>query len=608
MERFHRSNFDSGATRLEAFARPLFAVIPLLRTGLAGEAVDRIPATIAEGTTPSSPAFWGDPDHPAVGRHERDQRIVESAVLGWGLAVAPQVFWEPLSKRERTRFARWLTHVRKAECGDNNWRYFRVLVNLGLRRVGAPHSWADVEGDLRACAAWRLPEGWYTDGPTRRIDYYVPWAMHFYPLLLHEMAEREPRMAKFTVPAVDHAREFAPHFAAWFADTGAALPYGRSLSYRFAQGAFWAAAAWASVEVLPWEQVRQLLAQHLRWWSEQPIIDATGCLTPGYANPNQLVVERYISRASPYWAMKALIVAGLPHRHPFWCAREEARCPVPLTIRQVAPGLIIHRHDGGRHVTALAAGQWAEWSPRHTSALYAKFAYSTAFAFSVQTGQDTLGEAALDNTLAFSADGISHWHPRGECETTGFDDEGWLISRWSPLPTVHVVSWLGIAGPWQVRVHHVATSGRIHTAEGGCAVPVAERPIVLSRRIPGARVACQSATLAAGLVCGLRRRTAQVVQAGPNSNLLHGRTVIPTLTGSLRQGRHWLVTFAPLPSERAAFDRVWRQPAPRVVVAGNRVMLFVRNRPIRVFRAPAESARESTGAGMKFAFRLPRSG
>jgi hypothetical protein len=528
---------------------------------------------------------------------------VESAVLGWGLAVAPHVFWEPLSKLERARFARWLTHVRRAECGDNNWRYFRVLINVGLRRVGEPHSWADVEEDLCACASWRLPEGWYSDGPTRRRDYYVPWAMHFYPLLLHEMVDREPRLARFTASVVVHAREFAPHFAAWFADDGAALPYGRSLSYRFAQGAFWAAAAWASVDVLPWGQIRHLLAQHLRWWSEQPILDATGCLAPGYANHNQLVVERYISRASPYWAMKALIVAGLPASHPFWRAREEPGGPVPATVHQEAPGLIIRRHDRGQHVTALAAGQWAEWFPRHTAALYAKFAYSTAFAFSVSTGHETLGEAALDNTLAFSIDGVAHWHARGECESTGFDDQGWILSRWSPLPTVHVVSWLGLAGPWQVRMHHVTTSGLIHAAEGGHAVPVSERPIILSRQIPGARVACESPGFAAGLICGLKRRQAEVVQAGPNSNLLHGRTVIPTLTCALRRGRHWLVTFAPLPCEAAAFARVWRQPTPRAVTVGNRVALFARGRPVRIFTGPADSRCRSVSTGNKNASR-----
>ena len=585
MERLHRSNFDSRTTRLEAFVRPLWAVIPLLRSPDAVPNVDRITAMIAEGIAPSSPFYWGAPKSSAINSCEPDQRIVEAAALGWGLAIAPRAFWDPLSRREKSRFARWLNQIRQAKCCNNNWRYFRVFINVGLRSVGESHSWDDVVEDLQACASWKKPGGWYSDGPTSQCDYYIPWAMHLYPLLLHEMVEREPLLARFTVPAVDHARKFAPDFAAWFANNGAAVPYGRSLTYRFAQGALWAGFAWASVEVMPWGQLRQLLGQHLRWWSDKPILDGNGCITPGYAYPNPQVVESYISTASPYWAMKTLMIAGLPASHSFWRAREE---PFPHhlgTLTQKTPGLIVHRHDGGEHVTALAAGQWAEWFPRHGAALYAKFAYSTAFAFSVPTGDESLGEAALDNTLAFSADGITHWHVRGNCLATGLDRHGWIRSLWRPMRSVRIISWLGVVGQWQVRVHHVITAQRVYSAEGGHAVPAPEQPIRQRRHVGGTRVACHSPGFAAGLICGLALRRAEIVLAGPNSNLMHGRTAIPTLTATLSKGSHWLVTLAPFPCVPAAFNRVWRKHAPRAKITGLGLLLLANRKPVRVFAA-----------------------
>ena len=43
----------------------------------------------------------------------------------------------------------------------------------------------------------------------------------------------------------ERARIFAGDFICWFDADGAALPYGRSLSYRFGEAAFWAAYVFA---------------------------------------------------------------------------------------------------------------------------------------------------------------------------------------------------------------------------------------------------------------------------------------------------------------------------------------------------------------------------
>ena len=45
-------------------------------------------------------------------------------------------------------------------------------------------------------------------------------------------------------PLSEKARQ---DFAAWFDTDGAAVPYGRSLTYRFAQSAFYAACLWAGL-------------------------------------------------------------------------------------------------------------------------------------------------------------------------------------------------------------------------------------------------------------------------------------------------------------------------------------------------------------------------
>lgn len=99
--------------------------------------------------------------------------------------------WEPLSRDERTRFADWLRQINQNEVSDNNWRFFRVLVNCGLRNVGEDYSQERLEKDLARLDEFYLGDGWYSDGPTAQRDYYIAFAMHFYSLIYVAFCEKE---------------------------------------------------------------------------------------------------------------------------------------------------------------------------------------------------------------------------------------------------------------------------------------------------------------------------------------------------------------------------------------------------------------------------------
>ena len=81
----------------------------------------------------------------------------------------------------------------------------------------------------------------------------------------------------------------------WFARSGEAIPYGRSLTYRFAQTAFLAALAFSGSEAVPWGILRGLISRHFRYWFRQPILDCEDKLTIGYAYPNLNMAEGYNS-------------------------------------------------------------------------------------------------------------------------------------------------------------------------------------------------------------------------------------------------------------------------------------------------------------------------
>src|SRR5438552_15114214 len=116
-----------------------------------------------------------DPAHPDYlgPAGPRDQRLVELAVIGFALRLAPQIFWDPLDDRAKKNVATYLLQARRFEYADNNWKFFRVLVDLGLKHVGVPFDESLTEAYLDEIDTFYIADGWYRDGNIRRIDHYV---------------------------------------------------------------------------------------------------------------------------------------------------------------------------------------------------------------------------------------------------------------------------------------------------------------------------------------------------------------------------------------------------------------------------------------------------
>ena len=308
------AHYDDDAAQMEAFVRPLWGIVPLVTGGYCFEDCWRFVEGFSHGMDANHEEFWGEPE-------DFDQRLVETAGIALALLLAPDCFWRPMSEPAKDKAERWLLKINEREIPDNNWLFFRVLVNLGLRNVGRQWSETAVRDALERIETYYLGDGYYRDGKWGHRDYYLPMALHFYGLMIAKCAG--DLFPDYAARYRERARLFAQDFQHWFADDGAAIPHGRSLTYRFAEGAFWAACAFADEEVLPWGRVKGLLLRHLRWWSQMPIADRDGVLTIGYAYPNLLMSESYNAPGSPYWALKIFLVLALDEDHPFWAAVEE---------------------------------------------------------------------------------------------------------------------------------------------------------------------------------------------------------------------------------------------------------------------------------------------
>jgi hypothetical protein len=460
------------------------------------------------------------------GLHAVSQRCVEAAAVGWGLALAPERLWDPLPPKARDRIAEWLSAAYTTGVADTNWHYFPVFVGHGLDRVGIDHDPAVAAAHLDRMAEFAIGDGVFEDGPGGRVDYYNPFAFHTYALLHYRLCGDD----RF----VETAAEFARRFASWFASDGAAVPYGRSLGYRFAQSSLWGALAAADVEAVPWDEAAGFARRNLAWWWDRPILDPEGRLTVGYAYPNDALVEQYLTAGSPWWATKIFCGLLAGPGHPFWT--EDAAEPGP-GVTPHAAARAVHVRDRGGNVTRLNGQAWHPWA-RGGQEAYAKFAYSSLAAFSHATPGPGLEFAVPDGALVFSEDG-RHWMGREDSDEGAVGDDGTVRVVWKPWPDVTVTTELSaeLDGIHR-RVHTVETARPLLAAEGGWCLP---------RDDSEHGTADHAAWLASG---GLRSaieglgdwRSAEVIEPMQGTHLYWPRTMLPVVRAELEPGVHRLDT------------------------------------------------------------------
>lgn len=507
---------------LEGFARVLWGLVPLWAGGGTSCLDEYVIEGIAHGTDPEHPEYWGD-------YADGEQAYVEMGALAYGILMTPEKVWEPLSEEQKENFRKWLWQINTHKISDNNWLFFRILVNCGLRHVGAEYSTERLEADLNRIDDFYLGDGWYSDGATKQRDYYIGFAMHFYSLVYAKLLEQEdPERSRCYR---ERSREFADCFIYWFGKRGEALPYGRSLTYRFAQGCFWSALALNDMGYRSWGVLKGMVNRHFRYWFRKPILDHENKLTIGYGYPNLHMCEGYNSSQSPYWALKSFLILALPDDHPFWSAEEEELPKLdPVKVLPHA-GMVVQRETDG-YVTALTSGQYAEWEPVHVAEKYEKFAYSSYFGFQTPRSYYNLNQAAPDNMLAFVRDG--YYHVRRRCESVKIEGET-ISSTWSPMEGIRVETSITPKGSGHVRTHVIHADQSCRAVEGGFSLKWFETATVKAessdREI---RLETKAGTSMIRLEEGQGTPAYTFCEAGVN--VLHPRTVLPYIEYEIPSG------------------------------------------------------------------------
>jgi len=553
------ATFRDSAAGMEGFARLLWGLVPYVAGGNKYRLWDTVLEGLANGVNPEHQEYWGQPG-------DYDQLLVEMAVIAYAICAIPEKIWEPLSGKVKTDLLRWLSFINTRKIPDCNWIFFRILVNSALKKLDSQYfDDQKFKRSLELVERCYLGGGWYNDGfpeARRARDYYIPWAFHYYGLILAACcAEIIGDRAQVYL---ERASAFALDFLYWFAADGSALPYGRSLTYRYAAGAFWAALAFADCQALPWGRIKGLYLRHLRWWFKQPFFSETGLQSVGYRYPNLHMAERYNSPNSPLWALKAFIVLAVPEDHGFWRAEEQPLDKEESVHAQPHLGFIISDSEETGHLFALNAGQWTPGESNehnHMAEKYSKFAYSAYFGFNVATdtyGVDKLGH---DNMLLVSRGDRFYRYRMQTFDHYASADR--LCSSWEPFEGMRITTCLCLQGAWSVRLHHVESSFDFSSVEGGFALPYGDSSYPLPEKLQEStkgEAGWKTEFGFSGIRDVARTRVGRVIVANPNANIMHERTFIPSLFGDYQAGEHWLGCAVLAHPEAAKGERLWREP------------------------------------------------
>ena len=518
------ATYGRDAIELEAFSRPLWALAPFWMGGGREPELEEIYRRgLTAGTDPKNPEYWGDTG-------DYDQCFVEMAAIACAILEVPQIVWDPLTPEQKHNLAAWLDSINHHKIPECNWQFFMILVNLALDSVGMPCDMENARRGLDKVESYYQGDGWYTDGASPQKDYYIPWAMQYYGVLYCAfMGKRDPERAR---RFADRAVTFGRQFALWFDQNGAALPFGRSLTYRFGQCAFYAACIFAGIEPLPLPVMKGILVRNLQWWMEKPIFDRDGVLTIGYCYPQMYMAERYNAPGSPYWGLKTFLLLALPDDHPFWSAPA---APLPqLPALQALPyaDMLMQRLPDGQ-VNAYAAGVCELYGHGQFPEKYSKFVYSTRFGFSASRSATVLHQAAPDSMLAFVVDDYVFVRRSSQSHQVLPDR---VVSSWSPFTGIQVTSEIIPCEGGHIRRHTVTSQYACKAYDCGFAVARFAPGFAQSTGEQDGQGVARAENATQGCaVTGAGEP--QIIQTDPNTSLYDPNTVIPAVCYDIPAGK-----------------------------------------------------------------------
>jgi len=551
-------HYKEKTVRFEYAARLMLGIGPLIKSGTGifpKESVDDLRTLIIEGFDPNHPNYFGVPSTDY-------QLLLDMPDFMLGVLYNKETLWDRLDPKVKANVENWCAYTNKCFIAPNNQTLFKVGVNTFLHEIGSGEY---NEEELERCYAiidgMYVGDGVYEDGKgSGVVDYYNAWVIHFFSLIHASFTKNEVIKEKY----FDRARMYAQVFKYWFTREGVAIPYGRSMCYRSAMVSFYAAAAYAGLEVLPWGEMKRICFEHLRWWTRQSEFLSNDQMSIGYAYPNLKMSEQYNSPGSPYFALTPMILLAVPDDSPFWNSGEIMVTKEKPLVTIKCGGHLIATDEMDQHTTLYTAGGNQGYGGIHYAEKYLKFAYSTHAGFTVPTGHDAIDRLAADNMLLLKDENGNFYRKTRNISYT--IENNVIQTKWSPAPFVTVTTHITVVDSnLHFRRHLIESTQKLWAYEGGFSLKRSDAlydfMVALARtekeRGPLQDVeidyclseACyihNSQSLIwdehgfTGIVDLDAQRKGSVIKSTPNANVLYPNALIPVIENEVPVGHSFL--------------------------------------------------------------------
>jgi len=373
---------------------------------------------IIRGTDPNDESFWGDPK-------PNDQ--VGSA-FALGAYLNPAVFWDPISQSHKKNILSYLQKQVFNQTYDNNHYFFHMVPVALLEKYGYDANKEHLTQMFERLLGWYRGDGWFIDGNNGGFDYYNLWGFQlFFQVLDRFDAKWHDQFGGKINKLSTRFFETLPYL---FGRDGGPIPWGRSLSYRFAGIS---SVAWAELNgncTLPPGQARRIASGELKYFWEHGSLDENNLLNIGYWGANASMAESYLSPGDPYWATHGLACLLIPEGDPFWTAIEE---PIPadsaggkISLPGAQFAIRVSTLDGEARLFPVGQPFTHGREKWKTGEKYDQYAYSSFLGFCVN------GERGADIGACrsgYSFDGVT-WHFR-ERAVPVLVSNSHLISRYA---------------------------------------------------------------------------------------------------------------------------------------------------------------------------------
>tara|TARA_B100001123_G_scaffold449902_1_gene617393 strand:- start:3097 stop:5007 length:1911 start_codon:yes stop_codon:yes gene_type:complete len=386
------SDHDLNADRVESFSRPLLLFAHWRNSlGQNTEEGDLEKAKPFElwfrqalvlGTDPDSDHFWGWSSN-------FHQHSVEMGLLAIGFELSRDWLWSSLEDGEKKKLLQWL----ESDVGNghhwNNHMFFGIFVMEFLLRenCGYPSYRSVIDRWYRDLEGMYLGDGWFMDGMNQSVDFYNAYAWHYYSLWwIHLYGESDPARCEWWK---DKTRLFLQDYPLFFNEQGEQPAFGRSITYRFNATAPFGMAQLLGVSPVEPGLARNICECNMDFFLEKPIFQEQGCLSMGWYDPFEDMVETYSCGGSPYWASKAFSPLLIPLNNPFWSASEES-IPAAISDQSVAaeaPGLIVRTVAGESEIINVGS-QIASCNIRFGTWKWGKLSYRSGVGFLISRDGD----------------------------------------------------------------------------------------------------------------------------------------------------------------------------------------------------------------------------